>query len=179
MLEVGGVGGIEERTEVRVAVPDVPVDPGFGPVAAGEPRKEFDELRDAVARDDRVFHEPPRFARTGTLDDRREDGPTHLPERRLANRVERDLRGLAQPITGADAPDHAVRDRGEVPVIELDEEHRLCRRRNPARLSSIRRRTRSNAPARPVTSAHWGLSRRTSWARTEAPSTKTTFNSRT
>src|SRR5439155_14186544 len=97
-LEVGGVGGIEERAEVRVAVPDVPVDPGLGPVAAGEPRKEFDELRDAVARDDRVFHEAPRFARTGTLDDRREDGPTDSPERRLTSRVERDLRGLAQPI---------------------------------------------------------------------------------
>src|SRR5438445_10679763 len=36
---------------------------------------------------------------------------------------------------GADAPNHAVRDRAEVPVIELDEEHRLCRRRNPERLA--------------------------------------------
>src|SRR5207245_5915018 len=92
-LEVGGVGGIEERAVVRVAVPDVPVDPGLGPVAAGEPRKEFDELRDAVARDDRVFHEAPRFARTGTLDDRRADGPTDFPERRLTSRADRGPRG--------------------------------------------------------------------------------------
>src|SRR3989441_1544704 len=80
-LEVGGARRIEERAVVRVAVPDVPVYSGLRPVAAGESRKEFDELRDAVAGDDRIFHQAPRFARTGTLDNRREDGPTHFPER--------------------------------------------------------------------------------------------------
>ena len=66
---------------MRVAVPDVPVDSGLRPVAAGEPRKEFDDLWDAVAGNNRIFHEAPRLARTGTLDNRREDGPTHFPER--------------------------------------------------------------------------------------------------
>src|SRR5437870_13322235 len=84
-LEVGGVRRIEERAVVRVAVPDVPVDSGLRPVAAGEPAKEFDELREAVPGHKSILQEATRVTRTGTLDDRREDGPTYCPARLLEN----------------------------------------------------------------------------------------------
>src|SRR5205809_1276442 len=97
-LEVWWIRRIAERAIVRVPVSDVAVDPRDGPVTPREVDQEFHEFRHPVARDDRVFHEAPRFARTRTLNDRRENGSANSPERRLTNRIERDLGGPTQRI---------------------------------------------------------------------------------
>src|SRR2546426_3588985 len=98
-LKVIRVRRVEERSVVRIAIPDVAVDARDGVVTAGEIHQEFDEFGNPVPRDDRVFHEAPGLARTRSLDDRREDGPSDSPEKRLTRRIGGDLGG--PPQTGA------------------------------------------------------------------------------
>src|SRR3989442_9663266 len=129
-LEILWVGRVEERTIVRIPVSDVAVDPREGPVTPREVHEEGHELRHPVARDDRVFHEAPRFARPGPLDDGREQGSPDFPESRLTHRIGRDLGVPTQPIATRDAPDHGVRGRIEVALVELNEQHRPRRLRN-------------------------------------------------
>src|SRR3989442_9415221 len=100
----------------------------------GEVHQESDELRDAVPRDDRVFHEAPGLARTRPLDDRREDGPADSPEMRLTHRIRRDLGGPTQSVATRHAVHDPVRDLLDVALVELDEEHRLRRSGNVQRL---------------------------------------------
>src|SRR5207237_4513207 len=58
-----------------------------------------------------------------TLDDRRKDGPTELPESGLSVRIPSDLRGATQLVSSGDRSDHVGDDRIEIALVEFDEEH--------------------------------------------------------
>ena len=89
----------------------------------GEAHEKLDELRDPVPRDNRILHEAPGLAGSGTLDDRRKDGPAEFPECGLSVRVLGDLGGATQLVSSGDWPDHVGDDRIEIALVEFDEEH--------------------------------------------------------
>src|SRR5205823_6642497 len=94
-----------------------------GRMRPGEAHGKLDELRDPVPRDNRILHEAPGLAGSGTLDDRRKDGPAEFPECGLSVRVLGDLGGATQLVSSGDWPDHVGDDRIEIALVEFDEEH--------------------------------------------------------
>src|SRR5437016_8793986 len=92
-LKIGRVRRVEQRPVMGVPITDVSVDPGDGRMPLSQADEKLDELRDPVPRDDRILHEAPRLAGSGTLDDRRKYRSAELPESGLRVRILGDLRG--------------------------------------------------------------------------------------
>src|SRR3989475_12808841 len=114
-FEIIGIRRVKERAIVRVAIPDMAVDSRDSAVTPGEIHQESDELRNTVPRDDRVFHEAPGLARTRSLDDRREDGPSDSPEKRLTRRIGGDLGGPNQSAAARDGFHYEVCELRAIP----------------------------------------------------------------
>src|SRR5438128_8799247 len=100
----------------------------------GEVDEKVDELRDAVARHDRILDESPGLPAAGPLDDRREEGATDLPEGRLTPRIVGDLDRSAQAIPRRQVLDDRLCDAAQVSLVEFDEEHGLRGRGHPERI---------------------------------------------
>src|SRR5439155_25921346 len=89
----------------------------------GGRNENLSELRDPFPRDDRILDKAPGPSGSGTLDDRRKDGPAEFPERGLSVRVLGDLDGATHLVSSGDRSDHVGDDPSEIPLVEFDEEH--------------------------------------------------------